>query len=66
VPEKRTTAQVRAEMAAERQALVGEIHGLRQDVASVLPFAIGTAVALAIITRSKTARTALKILWWLK
>ncbi|MET0938051.1 MAG: hypothetical protein ABWY51_02355, partial [Gaiellaceae bacterium] len=64
--EKRTTAQVRTEIAAEREALLGDIRGLRQDVAGVLPFAIGAAVALAVITRSKTARTALKILWWLK
>jgi hypothetical protein len=66
MPEKRTTAQVRTEIGAEREALVGEIHGLRQDVATVLPFAIGAAVVFAVITRSKTARTALKILWWLK
>ncbi len=66
MPEKRTTAQVRTEIAAEREALVGDIHGLREDVAKVLPFAIGTALVLAVITRSKTARTALKILWWLR
>jgi hypothetical protein len=66
MPEKRTTAQVRAEIDAERDALVGEIHGLRQDVATVLPYAIGAALVAAILTRSKTARTALKILWWLK
>ena len=66
MPDKRTTAHVRADIEAERSALIGEIHGLRQDVASVLPFAIGTALALAVITRSKTARTALKILWWLR
>jgi hypothetical protein len=64
--DKRTTAKVRAEIAAEREALVGDIRGLRQDVAGVLPYAIGTAVAVAILTRSKTARTALKVLWWLK
>ena len=66
MPEKRTTAQVRTEIAAEREALVGDIHAFRQDVAKVLPFAIGTALVLAVVTRSKTARTALKILWWLK
>ena len=66
MPDKRTTAHVRADIEAERSALVGEIHGLRQDVASVLPFAIGTALAFAVITRSKTARAALKILWWLR
>jgi hypothetical protein len=66
VPEKRTTAQVRSEIAAEREALVGNIRGLRQDVARVLPYALGTALALAVITKSKTARTALKILWWLR
>jgi hypothetical protein len=63
---KRTTEQVRAEIAAERQALVGEIGGLRHDVAGVLPYAIGTAFAVAILSRSKTARMALRILWWLR
>lgn len=63
---KRTTADIRSDIDRERDALVGEIHGLRHDVASVLPYAIGAALAAAIVTRSKTARTALKILWWLK
>ena len=63
---KRTTEQVRAEITAERQALLGEIHGLRRDAASVLPFAIGTALAVAVLTKSKTARSALKVLWWLR
>ena len=66
MPEKRTTAQVHTEIAAEREALVGDIRGLRHDAAGVLPYAIGTALALAILTRSKTARTALKLLWWLR
>jgi hypothetical protein len=66
MPEKRTTAQVRTEIAAQREALVVDIHGLREDVAKVLPFAIGTALVLAVITRSKTARAALRILWWLR
>ena len=63
---KRTTEQVRAEIATEREALVGEIHGLRHDAASVLPFAIGTALAVAMLTKSKTARSVLKVLWWLR
>ena len=63
---ERTTAQVRSEIDAERAALVGEIHGLRKDVASVLPYAIGAALVAAVLTRSKTARTALKVLWWLR
>ncbi|HEU0303659.1 MAG TPA: hypothetical protein VFR32_03680 [Gaiellaceae bacterium] len=63
---KRTTAEVRREIDAERTALVAEIHGLRQDAAGALPYAIGTALALAVLTRSKTARLALKALWWLR
>jgi hypothetical protein len=66
MPEKRTTAQVRTEIAAEREALVGDIRGLRRDVAGVLPYALGAALALAVITRSKTARLALRVLWWLR
>jgi hypothetical protein len=63
---RRTTEQVRREIAAERAALVGDIHALRQEAATVLPFAIGAALALALITKSRTARTALKLLWWLR
>ena len=63
---KRTTADVRVDIDRERDALVGEIHGLRQDVATVLPYAIGAALVAAIVTRSKTARAALRILWWLR
>ena len=66
MPEQRTTELVRSEIASERQALVGEIHGLRRDAASVLPFAIGTALAVAVLTKSKAARGALKVLWWLR
>jgi hypothetical protein len=66
VPEKRTKETVRAEIAAERKALVGEIQALRHDSASVLPYAVGAALAIAILTKSKTARTTLKVLWWLR
>jgi hypothetical protein len=66
MPEKRTTEQVRKDIATQREALVGEIRGLRYDAATVLPFAIGTALAVAVLTKSKTARGALKVLWWLR
>jgi hypothetical protein len=64
--EKRTMEHVREEITAEREALVEEIRGLRQDAASVLPYAIGMALAVAVLTKSKTARSALKVLWWLR
>lgn len=63
---ERTTADVRRDIDTERAALVGEIHDLRRDVSGALPYAIGTALALAVLTRSKTARLALKALWWLR
>lgn len=63
---KRTNADIRSDIDRERSALVGEIQGLRQDVAGVLPYAIGAALAAAFVTRSKSARTALKVLWWLR
>jgi hypothetical protein len=63
---KRTTADIRSDIDRERDALVGEIHGVRKDVAGVLPYAIGAALGVAVLTRSKTARTALKVLWWLR
>ncbi len=66
MPEKRTKEHVRTEIAAERKALVGEIQALRHDAAGVLPYAIGTALAVAVLTKSKTARRTLKVLWWLR
>lgn len=66
MPEKRTMEQVRTEIATEREELVDDIRGLRQDTARVLPFAIGTALAVAVLTKSRTARSALKVLWWLR
>jgi hypothetical protein len=63
---KRTKEQVRAEIGTEREALVRNIHALRMDVARVLPFAIGAALVATLVTRSKVARTALKLLWWLR
>ena len=63
---KRTTQDVRREIGAEREALVREVGALRHDVAGVLPYAVGTALALAVLTRSKSARLALKALWWLR
>ena len=66
MPEKRTKQTVRADIAAEREALVGEIQGLRHDSARVLPYAIGAALAVAVLTKSKTARRTLKVLWWLR
>lgn len=66
MPEKRTVEQVRKDIASEREALVREIGGIRHDVAGALPYALGAAVTLAVLTKSKTARSALKILWWLR
>jgi hypothetical protein len=66
MPDKRTTHQVRVEIDAEREALVREVGALRRDVAGALPYALGTALALALLTRSKTARFALRALWWLR
>jgi hypothetical protein len=63
---KRTREQVLAEIDVERDRLVGDIRALRGDVAGVLPYAIGTALAVAVLTRSKVARRTLKILWWLR
>lgn len=63
---ERTIEQVRSEIDAERRLLVDDIAVLRQDMKRVLPLAIGAALALAVLTRSKSALRAFKVLWWLR
>ncbi len=63
---ERTIEEVRSEIDAERRLLVDDVTILREDLKRVLPLAIGAAVALAVVTRSKSARRAIKLLWWLR
>jgi hypothetical protein len=44
----RTTEHVRQEIAAERQALKGDVAGLKQELRSLLPFLIAGLVVLGL------------------
>jgi hypothetical protein len=63
---ERTIEQIRSEIELERRLLVDDVAALREDIKRVLPLAIGAAFALAVLTRSKNAQRAIKVLWWLR
>jgi hypothetical protein len=59
----RSEAEIRQEIAAERQRLVDDVAALRRDVRTAIPVAIAAVVALAVVTRSAGLTRAAKQLW---
>jgi hypothetical protein len=59
----RSEAEIRLEIAAERQRLVDDVAELRRDVRTAIPVAIAAVVALAVVTRSAGSTRAAKQLW---
>jgi hypothetical protein len=62
----RSEAQIRTEIAAERQRLVDDVAELRREARSAIPAAIAVLVALAVVTRGRGLTRAAKLLWKLR
>jgi hypothetical protein len=61
--EKRGTADIRKEIAAERQRLDDELNALKGDVRSLVPLAAAGLAVVALVTFRKSARTGLRLMW---
>ena len=59
----RTQAEIRLEIAAERERLVDDVSELRREVRTAVPVAIVAVVALAVVTKSAGLTRAAKQLW---
>ncbi len=61
--EKRGTADIRTEIAAERQRLDDDLNALKGEVRSLVPLAAAGLAVVALVTFRKSARTGLRLMW---
>ena len=61
--EKRGTAEIRKEIAAERQRLDNELNALKGEVRSLVPLAAAGLAVVALVTFRKSARSGLRLMW---
>jgi hypothetical protein len=60
---ERPVEEVRLEIASERQGLATDLDGLKDEVRSIVPVAVGTLLAVALLAREKRLRSGVKLLW---
>ena len=59
----RSVEEIRLEIASERQGLATDLDELHDEVRSIVPVALGTLIAVALLLRQKRLRSGVKILW---
>jgi hypothetical protein len=61
--ETRDTAEIRAEIAAERQRLDSDLSALRAELRSLVPLVGAGLAVVALVTFRKKARAGLSMIW---
>jgi hypothetical protein len=61
--ESRGTAEIRAEIAAERQRLDADLSALRAEIRSLVPLVGAGLAVVALVTFRKQARAGLSMIW---
>jgi hypothetical protein len=61
--ETRGTADIRAEIAAEREALNTDLNELKAELRSLIPLVAAGLVVVALVTFRKQSRAGLAMLW---
>ena len=61
--EKRGSAEIRTEIAAERQWLDADLNALQAEVRSLVPVVAAGLVVVALVTFRKSARAGLRMIW---
>ena len=61
--DSRGTAEIRAEIAAERQRLDADLSALRAEIRSLVPLVGAGLAVVALVTFRKQARAGLSMIW---
>jgi hypothetical protein len=61
--EKRGSAEIRTEIAAERQRLDADLNALQAEVRSLVPVVAAGLAVVALVTFRKSARAGLRMIW---
>ncbi len=60
---ERGVAEIRAEIAAERNGLGQDLDALKADLRSLIPFAVAGVAVIALVTFRKGAMSGAKMMW---
>jgi len=63
---ERSVAEIRAEIAAERQILADELDVLRGQARSLVPLAVTGVIAIVVCSKGKYLKSGVKLLWKLR
>ena len=63
---ERSAEEIRQQLAAERLLLADDLSALREDARSLVPVALVGLVAIGLLSRRKSLRTGVKLLWKLR
>lgn len=63
---ERSAEDVRREIATERDALAADLDVLRGQARSLVPFVVGGAVALILLSQGKHLKSGVKLLWQMR
>jgi hypothetical protein len=61
--EKRGTEEIRKEIAAERQSLDADLHALKAELRSLVPFAAAGLAVVALVTFRRSMRAGVRMIW---
>jgi hypothetical protein len=60
---ERGVAEIRAEIAAERDGLGQDLDSLKAELRSLIPFAVAGVAVIALVTFRKGAMSGAKMMW---
>jgi len=63
---ERTPAEIRAQIAAERQSLADELDVLRGQARSLVPLVVAGVIGVVILSGGKCLSSGVKVLWKLR
>ena len=61
--EKRTTEEIRQEIAAERQRLDADLDALQGEIRSLVPFVAASLAVVGLVAFRKGTRSGLRMIW---
>ena len=62
----RSTAEIRSEIASERQVLADDLDVLRGQARSLVPLAVAGVIAVVLVSKGKYLKSGVELLWKLR
>ena len=63
---ERSAAEIRRDIASERQSLADDLDVLRGQARSLVPLVVAGVIAVVLVSRGKYLKSGVKVLWKLR